>query len=107
MNDEELHILLCKHPVKTFLPSTYHREVWSRIESCEQRRAKSQVAYLARRLLLSLSNPAAAFVIIASFGAVGAGAGVLMYQKTHDSIGELAYLETVNPLVRTHSEEEP
>lgn len=107
MNDEELHILLREHPAKIALPSNYHREVWSRIDFDQQRRSKSEWAYLTRRLLFSLTHPAAACAVIASFGAVGAGAGVLMHKKTHDNMGELAYLETVNPLLRAHSKKEP
>jgi hypothetical protein len=48
-----------------------------------------------------------AFATIALFGAAGAGTGVVMLKKSQTEGGELAYLETVNPLVRAHSEEEP
>ena len=43
---------------------------------------------------------------ITLFGAVGAGTGVVMLRQPDTTQGELAYLETVNPLVRAHSEVE-
>ena len=62
---------------------------------------------LVRRMLTSLGRPAVAFATIALFGAAGAGTGVVMLKQSETERGELAYLETVNPLVRPHSEVEP
>ena len=107
MNDEELHRLLRQHPARLPLPSAFEREVWSRIEADEVRSVPSILAELLRRLLISLGRPAVAFATIALFGAAGAGTGVVMLKKSQTEGGELAYLETVNPLVRAHSEVEP
>jgi hypothetical protein len=107
MNDEVLHRLLRQHPAKISLPAAYDREVWSRIESDEQRSLKSLLNDLATRLFATLGRPAVAFATIALFGAVGAGAGVVMFKQRERSAGELAYLETINPLARKHSEKKP
>lgn len=107
MNDEELHRLLRQHPAKLTLPTAFEREVWSRIEADEERSMTSLLAELVRRLLTSLTRPAIASATIALFGAVGAGTGVVMLRQPDNAQGELAYLETVNPLVRAHSEVEP
>jgi hypothetical protein len=107
MNDEELHRLLRQHPASLPLPSAFEREVWSRIEADEVRSVPSILAELLKRLLTSLSRPAVAFATILLFGAVGAVSGVTMIKRTESRHGELAYLETVNPLVRSHSEVEP
>lgn len=106
MNDEELHRLLRQHPAKLTLPTAFEREVWSRIEADEERSMTSLLADLVRRLLTSLARPAVAFATIMLFGAVGAGTGVVMLRQPDTTQGELAYLETVNPLVRAHSEVE-
>jgi hypothetical protein len=107
MNDEELHRLLRQHPTKLSLPTAFEREVWSRIEADDQRSMASLLAELVRRMLTSLGRPAVAFATIAIFGAAGAGTGVAMLRQSETERGELAYLETVNPLVRPHSEVEP
>lgn len=107
MTDEELHRLLRQHPAKLTLPTAFEREVWSRIEADEERSMTSLLADLLRRLLTSLARPAVAFATIALFGATGAGTSVLMLKSAEHESGELAYLETVNPLVRAHSEVEP
>jgi hypothetical protein len=67
----------------------------------------SILAELVRRLLIALGRPAVAFATIALFGAAGAGTGVVMLNKSQTEGGELAYLETVNPLVRAHSKGKP
>lgn len=107
MNDKELHSLLRQHPAKPPLPSGFEREVWSRIEADDVRSMSSLLAELLRRLLTSLSRPAVAFATILLFGAVGAVTGVAMLKSTESEHGEQAYLRTVNPLVRAHSEVEP
>ncbi len=107
MNDEELHRLLRQHPARLPLPSALEREVWSRIEADEVRSVPSILAELLRRLLTSLSRPAVAFATILLFGAVGAVSGVTLTKSTESRHGELAYLKTINPLVRPHSEVEP
>lgn len=107
MNDEELHRLLLQHPTKISLPITYTREVWSRIELHEQRSMKSLLADLLSRIFTSLARPVVAFATITLFGVLGAGAGLAMIEQPNSTPGEHAYLETVNPLVRTHSEEKP
>jgi hexokinase len=107
MNDEELHRLLRQHPAKLTLPTAFEREVWSRIEADEERSMTSLLAELARRLLTSLARPAVALAIIALFGAAGAGMGVVMIKTAERKSGELAYLETINPLVRAHPEVQP
>lgn len=107
MNDEELHRLLRQHPAKLSLPTAFEREVWSRIEAHDQGSITSLLAELVRRMLTSLGRPAVAFATIALFGAAGAGTGVMVLKKAESEWGELAYLETVNPLVRAHSEVEP
>lgn len=107
MNDEELHHLLRQHPSSLQLPPAFEREVWSRIEADEVRSMASILGELLRRLLTSLSRPSMAFATILLFGAVGAVSGVSLTKRTESRHGELAYLETINPLVRAHSEEEP
>ena len=107
MNDEELHRLLRQHPTSLPLPPAFEREVWSRIEADEVRSVPSILAELLRRLLTSLSRPAVAFATILLFGAVGAVSGVTLTKSTESRHGELAYLKTINPLVRPHSEVEP
>lgn len=107
MNDEELHRLLRQHPAKLTLPTAFEREVWSRIEADEEHSMTSLLAELVRRLLTSLARPAVAFATIALFGATGAGTGVVMLKSAEHESGELAYLETVNPLMRAHPEVEP
>lgn len=107
MNDEELHRLLRQHPFSLPLPSAFEREVWSRIEADDLRSLSSILAELLRRMLTPLSRPAMAFATILLFGAVGAMTGAAMVKSTQSSQGESAYLETVNPLVRAHSEGEP
>lgn len=107
MNDDELYQLLRQHPARLPLPSAFEREVWSRIEADEGRSVPSLLAELVRRTLTSLGRPAVAFATIAVFGLLGAGTAVLMLRADNSERGELAYLETVNPLVRAHSEVEP
>ncbi len=107
MNDDELHQLLRQHPARLPLPSAFEREVWSRIEADEGRSMFSLLGEFFQRLLTSLGRPAVAFATIAIFGIVGAGTAVVMLRAEDSERGELAYLETVNPLVRAHSEVEP
>lgn len=107
MNDEELHRLLRQHPASLPLPSAFEREVWSRVEADDVRSFSSTLSDLLSRVLTSLSRPALAFATFVIFGAVGAVTGVAMLESSESKYGELAYLETVNPLVRAHSEVEP
>ena len=107
MNDEELHRLLRQHPASLPLPAAFEREVWSRIEASEQLSMASLLGELVRRVLTSLGRPAVAFTTIALFAATGAGFGMVLLKNTEAERGELAYLKTVNPLVRPHSEVEP
>ncbi|MBK8095445.1 MAG: hypothetical protein IPK32_26640 [Verrucomicrobiaceae bacterium] len=67
----------------------------------------SLLVELIRLLLTSLGRPAVAFATIVIFGAVGAGTSMVMLQMADTQRGELAYLETVNPLLRHHAEVVP
>ena len=107
MNDEELHRLLRQHPASLPLPSAFEREVWSWIEADGVRSFSSILSELLSRVLTSLSRPAMAFATFVIFGAVGAITGVARLESSDSKHGELAYLKTINPLVRPHSEVEP
>lgn len=107
MNDQELHRLLRQHPASLPLPAAFEREVWARIEVVEVRSVTSLLGELVRRVLTSIGRPAVAFATIALFAATGAGTGAVMLNKGETARGELAYLKTVNPLVRPHAGVEP
>ena len=107
MNDDELHRLLRQHPASLSLPTAFEREVWSRIEADDVRSFSSILSELLSRVLTSLSRPAMAFATFVIFGAAGAATGMARLESSDSKRGELAYLETVNPLVRAHSEVEP
>lgn len=108
MNNEELHQLLRQHPSESQLSSAFEREVWSRIQSHENRReeARGFVSPLVEwmcRALIALGRPAVAVVVITGFGVMGAGTGVLVLKLANTQRGELAYLKTVNPLARANA----
>jgi hypothetical protein len=102
MNEDELHQLLRQHPARLPLPSAFEREVWTRIAADEGRSMLSPLDKFFQRLLTSFGRPAVAFVTIAIFGIGGAVIAVAMFRVDNSKRGELAYLETVNPLVRNH-----
>jgi len=102
MNDDQLHQLLRESPASITLPTSFTREVWARIEAGEAkapslRKALSQAW---RAWLGALARPVPAFATIALCMLLGGGFGWLHHRETFHVRGELAYVESINPLLK-------
>ncbi|MCB1279408.1 hypothetical protein [Prosthecobacter sp.] len=104
MNDDQLHRLLRDSPARITLPGSFTREVWARIEAEENPSVLAALSQAWTALLGALSRPAPAFATIAVCMLLGGGFGWMTHQGSPDARGELAYAESINPLLRTGRE---
>lgn len=104
MNDDQLHRLLRDSPAQISLPSSFTREVWSRIEAEEANSLGAEFSRAWAALLGLLARPAPAFALVAVCMVLGGGFGWMTHRSEFQTRGELAYVESINPFLRMNPE---
>lgn len=107
MNDDQLHQFLRESPAPISLPDSFTREVWARIEAEEGTSLSMALSRAWHAWLSALARPAPAFVTIAVCMLLGGSFGWVQHRETFQVQGELAYVESINPMVQMEHEVSP
>ncbi|MDZ4405548.1 MAG: hypothetical protein U1A53_23000 [Prosthecobacter sp.] len=106
MNDDELHRVLRQTPAQIKLPDSFGREVWSRIEVEASLTFRACISRLAQSLFATLARPLPAALTIAASIALGALLGG-WGQVENAEAAEMAYVESIHPLLQSIEENMP
>lgn len=106
MNDDELHRVLRQTPAQVKLPASFGREVWARIEAEAFLTFRNCISRLAQSLFATLARPLPASLTIAVFIALGAWLGG-WGQEEKAAAAEMAYVESIHPLLQSRMENMP
>ncbi len=106
MNDDQLHHLLRRTPAQVKLPASFGREVWARIEAEASLTFRHCISRLAQSLFATLARPLPASLTIAAFIALGAWLGS-WGQAENAAAAEMAYVESIHPLLQSSMENMP
>lgn len=107
MTDEQIHRLLRETPADVRLPDGFGREVWARIEAAEVPGLGACMRRWWDELFAGLERPLVAAVTIALFLMLGTVLGGWHAARSHAVGGELAYLESISPLLQSMREDVP
>ena len=106
MNDDELHRALRQTPAQVKLPASFGREVWARIEAGPPVTFRDCISRLAQSLFATLARPLPAALTIAACIALGALLGGVG-QTENAEAAEMAYVESIHPLLQSIEEHMP
>jgi hypothetical protein len=106
MNDDQLHRVLRQVPAQVKLPASFGREVWARIEAEASLSFRHCISRLTQSLFAMLARPLPAGLTIAAFIALGAWLGG-WGRAEHAAAAEMAYVESIHPLLQGSMENMP
>jgi|GEM_PF-623789 len=106
MNDDQLHHLLRRTPAQVKIPASFGREVWARIKAEASLTFRTCLSRLTQPLFALLARPLPAGLTIAAFIALGAWLGG-WGQAENAEAAEMAYVESIHPLMQSSMENMP